>query len=181
MSLKERIASESDYIRVVCNRIATVFKNPPRLKVFRSEEEAAARKLYRAGYKASFLLAIMEWVSTNAEWDGWRERITSVSALAQALLTPKDISNCLETQYEAWKVANPPVCPHGILLTLLCLRCSADPKCKKCGGTGSTVAKIWIERLHGMYLKQFFCECCGKGSVEEQIAQAEKQENAQST
>jgi hypothetical protein len=179
--MSEIIRTPDDFVRVLCNRVAEHFRNPPRLRVSRSSEESGARMLCEAGYKAKHLLAILNWVRTNAEWEGWRERITSVASLAQALLTPKDFSNCLESQYEAWVAANPPRCKHGTLLSMICLRCLANPECKICKGTGSIVGEIFIERLRGKYRQQFLCECCGKGSVEEQMAEAERRENGGKT
>jgi hypothetical protein len=175
--MSEMIRTPDDFVRVLCNRVAEHFHNPPRLKVARDNEELHARLLLNAEYKVKHLLAILKWVRTNAEWDGWRERITSVASLAQALLTPKDFSNCLESQYDMWIAVNPPRCPHGLPLTMLCKRCLADPKCKICKGSGSIVGEIFIERLKRGYRQQFLCECCGKGSIEEQISNAEKREN----
>jgi|SRR5271157_6315654 len=175
---KDRITCEADFIRVICDRVALRFKNPPRLRVIRDEEERAAKRLYDAGYKAARLLSIMEWGHSESDFEGWRKVLTSVSGLAKHLLEPKNATDCLESRYDVWLMSNPPMCPHGRLLELknVCPGCQADPDCKLCF---QGVTSRWVSDDKEL---QFVCDCASKKiglpPLEEQVRLArEKRES----
>jgi hypothetical protein len=173
---KERIATEKDYIRVLCDRVALRFKNPTRLRVIRDEEERAAKRLCDAGYKLARLLSVMEWAHKESDFDGWRKVLTSVSGLAKYLLEPRNVTDCLESRYDVWLASHPPMCSHGRLVEnkTSCPGCNADPSCVTCHGTGETVERV-AERKD----KQFICDCAapkmGLPPLQEQISYAAEQ------
>jgi len=178
MTVVEKIDSEEAYVRVLCNRVAERFKNPPRLRVARAQEERAASRLYKTGYKVSRLKDIMTWAHETSDWDGWQKVLTSVTALAHYLLEPKNVADCLESRFDVWLLTHPPMCPHGRLLEnkATCPGCQADPKCKNhCEGGVITVS---ISDTKDMAL---VCDCAaakiGLPSLKEQIrAEREKRE-----
>lgn len=162
---KERIDTPEAYARVLCNRVAERFKNPPRLRVIRDQEERAALRLCKARYKLSRLLAIMAWAHETSEWDGWRQVLTSVSALAKYLLEPKSVTDCLESRYDVWLQAHPTYCKHGCCkgnCGETCCVCAAKPDCPRCDdGNGHRCGQMSVRVPDTLTDIMVPCECTG--------------------